>query len=424
MKEILKDKRLLMLGGASYTPFVKEYADKMGIHLFAAGNQVNKAMSQYVQAFYIAEATDVTAICELVQEKKIDGILALGNEDIIDCVIKVASICKIPFYLSEEHWNTLQNKDCFKTLCRKFGIDVVEEYTVTGSATVQELESLPYPCVFKPVDSCGSKGITVCYNVEDVCQAIEKAKRFSRSQKFMVERYMQCPEFIVSYIFVNGDIRVWMLGDRHMNTQQKGLGSLSNLSVYPSKYARLYMETVHPRMEKMLKQYGPKNGTMFIQGFVDGDKIRFFDPGMRFCGTLDTIIYSEVCGIQPLHWMVNHALTNCMCDDDEFAKMDYNLHGKVCAQLSILVHPGRVTRIQGLEHVRNLPGVIGVTQLLDEGDTVYMKGTLQQVLARIHMVKESREQICATVEEIYRLVEVSNENGNDMKMPFIIDYEV
>lgn len=424
MKHILKNKRLLMLGGASYTPFIKEYANKMQFHLFAAGNQVNDAMDKYVEEFFIAEASNVKEVCEVVKSKEIDGIVALGNEDIIDCAIEVSSICGIPFYLNDVHWNNLQNKENFKKLCREYDIDVVEEYIVTSASSEHELKKLPYPIVFKPVDSCGSKGITICYNSLEIRQAIQKAKKYSRSDKYLVEKYMQCPEFIVSYIFADGEIKVWMLGDRHMNTQQKGFGGLSNLSVYPSRFAQLYMDTVHPKMVNLLKEYAPKNGTMFVQGFVDEDKIRFFDPGMRFCGTLDTIVYSEVCEINPLHWMVNHSLCGQMCNEEELNKMDWELHGKVCAQLSILIHPGKVSKIEGLDDVRNLPGIISVIPLLHEGDTVDMVGTLQQVLARIHMVLDDRENIKTTVNEIYRLINVTDEKGYDMKMPCIIDYEI
>ncbi len=424
MEALLEGKSLLMLGGASYTPFVKLYAEKMGFHLFAAGNEINEEMNKYVEDYYIAEASNVEEICELVNNKKFDGIIALGNEDIIDCVTKVAPRCNIPFYINEDNWNNLQNKENFKLLCKKFGIDIVEEYKISNDIDMEDLGILPYPVVFKPVDSCGSKGITICYNSLDVCAAIEKARKFSRSNEYIIEKYMKCPEFIVSYIFADGNIYVWMLGDRYMNTQQKGLGALSNLSIYPSRFSQQYMEKIHPRMEKLLKEYGPKDGTLFIQGFIDDEKIRFFDPGLRFCGTLDTIIYSEVCDINPLHWMINHSLTGSMTTKKELEKMDWKLNGKVCAQLSILVNPGTISRIVGLEAVKKLDGVISVVQLLHEGDTVDMVGTLQQVLVRIHMVKENRKQIQSFVDDIYKLVNVTNELGEDMKMPFVIDYEI
>lgn len=424
MKNVLKDKKLLMLGGASYTPFVKEYADRMGFHLVAAGNKINEAMALYAEEFYIVEATSVDDVCNLVLSKNIDGIIALGNEDIIDCVIKVATKCNIKFYLNEEHWNNLQNKKNFKVLCKKFDIDVVEEHVISKNSTIEELKALPYPVVFKPVDSCGSKGITICYDVSEVRRAIDRASSFSRSNTYIVEQYMQCPEFIASYIFTNGRANLWMLGDRHMNTQQKGFGGLSNISVYPSRYSELYLNTVHSKMKELLREFGPKNGTMFIQGFVDGDRIRFFDPGMRFCGTLDTILYSHVCGVNPLHWMVNHSLTGVMATEEEIRKMDWNLHGKSCVQLSVLIHPGRISEIAGLEEVRNLNGVVSVIQLLEVGEEVTMVGTLQQVLARIHLVLDNKDKIKETIEDIYKLVRVLDDTGNDMKMPCVLDYDI
>ena len=420
----LQTKRLLMLGGASYAPYLKEYANAKGFQLLAAGNQLNPVMEQYTDEFYMAEATNVEQICELVQKEKIDGIVALGNEDIINSVIDVAQKCHLSFYLNKNHWNELQNKENFKKHCREFDIDTVEEYYISSQTSEEELGKLPYPLVFKPSDSCGSKGITICYNADEIKNAIQKALTFSRSNEFIVEKFMQCPEFIVSYIIVDGKVHIWMLGDRHMNTQQKGLGALSNLSVYPSRFSDLYLNTVHKKMEKLLTAYGPKNGTMFIQGFVDNGKIRFFDPGLRFCGTLDTILYTDICGVNPLHWMVNHSLVGKMCATNDLEKMDYRLYGKVGAQLSIIVYPGCIKKIEGIEAVRAFPEVISTVQLLQEGDIVDMVGTLQQVLVRIHLVVDNKKKLLETVEKIYNTIRVTNVDGEEMKMPYIQNYDL
>ena len=418
MQTQLKGKKLLMLGGVSYASYVKDYADQNGFSLFSAGSVVNEEMKKHSKDFFITEATDVQAICDVVKHNKIDGIVSLGNEDIINSTIKVCEKMNLSFYLDDKNWRELQDKKRFKQHCKEFGIDTVLEYSLPREVTDEELKNLPYPIVFKPTDSCGSKGITICYNFLDVKKAIKKALRYSRSQNYIVEKYMQCPEFIVSYIFVDGNVYVWMLGDRYMNTEQKGYGALSNLSVFPSRYSELYFNNVHSKMLALLKKYGPKNGTMFIQAFIDDDKIRFFDPGLRFCGTLDTIIYDYVCGVNPLHWMVNHSLTGKMCSQDELEKLDWKLRGLACAQLSILIKPGRISKIEGIETVKAIKGVINVVQLLHVDDVVDMIGTLQQVLLRVHIVADSKKQIDCIVKNIYNQVIVEDENKNDMKLPY------
>lgn len=420
----LKNKKLLMLGGASYAPYVKEYADKEGFRLFSAGKPVNAAMKACSEEFFLANAADVDEICALIEKEKIDGILSLGNENLICAAIEMAKRCNIPFYLTEEHWQQMQDKENFKKHCAAFGVDVIEPIEISKNPSKEELAKLPYPLVIKPAGSSGSKGITVCYTEDEVENAIEKAISFSRSKTYIAERFMECPEFIVSYMIKDGTVGLWMLGDRHMNTEQKGFGALSNLSVFPSRFADLYIEKVHPKMVALLEKHGPKNGTLFVQGFVDGDKIRFFDPGLRFCGTLDTIVYPQICGISPLNWMVNHSLTGVLCTDEEFEQMDWKLHGKTYGQLSILVRPGTVGKIEGVESVKNIPGVVNVVQLLSEGSTVNMPGTLQQVLLRIHMIVEDRAEISKTVKRIYDTVNVTDTQGNDLKMPYEEGYEI
>ena len=420
----LKQKKLLMLGGASYAPYVKEYADKAGFRLFSAGTPVNATMKACSEEFFLVNAGDVEGICALIKEQQIDGILSLGNENLICAAIEMARRCDLPFYLAPEHWEEMQDKENFKKHCGEFGVDVIEPLEISRDPSDEELAALPYPLVIKPAGSSGSKGITVCYAKDTVKEALKKAASFSRTGTYIAERFMQCPEFIVSYMIKDGEVGLWMLGDRHMNTRQKGFGALSNLSVFPSRFSELYINNVHDKMVAMLKKHGPKNGTLFVQGFVDGDKIRFFDPGLRFCGTLDTIVYPKICGISPLDWMVNHSLTGVLCTDEEFEKMDWRLHGKAYAQLSVLVHPGKIARIEGIDRLKDIPGVENVVQLLSEGSTGDMVGTLQQVLVRIHMIVENREMITETVKKIYDTVVVTDEEGKDMKMPYQEEYEI
>ncbi|MBQ9805818.1 MAG: hypothetical protein IJW49_04860 [Clostridia bacterium] len=420
----LQNKKLLVLGGTSYYPYIRDYANKKGFVIYSAGKSDNEMIRTYSDKFFCADAIDVDAISALVEREEIHGIAALGNEDIIDRVIDVSKRCKIPFYIERGHWENLQNKQNFKRHCREFGIDVVEEYSVTEQSTDAELQALPYPIVLKPTDSCGSKGITVCKDASEVRAAMEKAKSFSRGKHFIAEQYMVRPEFIVTLMIKDGNIQVWMLGDRHMNTQQEGFGGISQISVFPSRYSDLYMNTVHPKMLKLLDKYGPENGTFFVQAFIDGDKIRCFDPGLRFCGTLDTILYEPIMGINPLHWMINHSLTGVMDDADEMSKMDFMLDNKVAAQLSLHIQTGTIAKIRGLNRIEKLDSVICMVPLLEEGDTVNMAGTLQQVLARVYFVADSREDIERMAHEFYDMVSVTGTDGRELLMPFVLDYEI
>ena len=411
----LREKKLLVLGGTSYMPYVREYADEEGFQVFCAGGTPNSVMEQFSDRFFHVEATDKKAILKLIQEEKVDGVVALGNENLIDCTIDITKTADLPFYLERKHWNELQNKQAFKRHCREFGIHVVNELFISDQ---QDLDKARYPLVIKPADSSGSQGVSVCKNPEEALLAFEKAKKYSRTDSVLAEEFILAPEFICSYIIHDGEPTVWMLGDRYMNRLQDGFGGISNCSVFPSKHAALYMERIHPRMVELLKEYGPRNGAFFAQGFVQNDDILFFDPALRFCGTLDIIPYTYILKINPLRWMINHSLTGIMGDEKEFKQMDWRLKGKCVVQLSLHSAIGKIEAVSGLDKILNLPGVIDVVQLLHEGDIVDAPGTLQQVLARIYIVKDCFSSALDLIHQIYDLVSIKGQDGKELLMPF------
>lgn len=414
----LSKKKLLVLGGASYMPYIREYADKEGFLVYCAGGTHNKLMERFSDAFFLVEATDKYAIEQLISEKKIDGVVSLGNENLIDATIDIAAEAKLPFYLDRKNWNEIQDKEQFKKHCREYDIPVVPGYSCSGEDP-EEYKALKYPVVIKPADSSGSQGVSVCEYKGALDKAIEKAMSCSRTGRFLIEEYCLAPEFIATYIIEKGVPIIWMLGDRYMNRLQHGFGGLSNCSFFPSIFADQYMEEIHPKMVRLLQKYGPENGTFFVQGFAQDNQLAFFDPALRFCGTLDIIPYSAVMGINPLHWMINHSFTGVMDFNHEIERMDWRLKGKKIAELSLLVSTGTIGHVEGLEDVKNDPHIIEVVQLLDEGDVVDKQGTLQQVAARIFLACDDFRTAVSLIEKIYDIVKISDVEGSDMLMPFM-----
>lgn len=410
----LVGKKLLVLGGTSYMPFIKEYALQERFEINCAGGVRNDILERYADKFFLIEATDRKAIEKLVIDEKIDGIVSLGNENLIDATIDITQQTNLPFYINRFNWNNIQDKKSFKQHCRDFGIDVVEEFDINELSN----SKIRYPVVVKPTDGSGSNGVTICYNAEDTRKAVEKAILISRSGQYIIEEYILAPEFIATYIIKNGEPTIWMLGDRYMNRLQEGFGGISNCSVFPSIHSERFITDVHPKLERLLKKYGPANGTFFVQGFAVDGGFKFFDPALRFCGTLDIIPYKKIIGINPLHWMIDHSLTGIMDRKNEMSLMDWKLNGKCVVQLSLHVEVGTIKSIKGLDTIEEFQEVIDVVQLLFEGDVIDKPGTLQQVVARIFIVSEDFKKVTKIIESIYNMVTVLNSEGSNMLMPF------
>lgn len=413
----LQNKKLLVLGGTSYMPYIKEYAEKERFIVYCAGGKHNEIMEKYSDKFFLVEASDPAKIKQLIIDEGIDGVVSLGNEHLIDVAITVSQELGLYFYIDRNNWINIQDKSMFKKHCCEFDIDVVKEFDAHEAIETQG-KSIDYPVIVKPVDGSGSQGITICHNSDGLSDAITKAKSYSKTNRYLIEEYILAPEFIATYIINNGFPQIWMLGDRYMNRLQEGLGGISNCSIFPSIHAEQYINNVHSKMVNLLKRYGPQNGTFFVQGFVKNNRFVFFDPALRFCGTLDIIPYSKITGINPLHWMINHSLLGIMDKNNEIELMDWKLKGYVVLQLSLHVKPGTIKRIYGFDEVKKIPGVYKVVQLLSEGDVIDKPGTLQQVLARAYIISDNIDNAKKCIKSIYDSVEVVNDMNENMIMSF------
>ncbi|MDR0707922.1 MAG: ATP-grasp domain-containing protein [Treponema sp.] len=90
-------------------------------------------------------------------------------------------------------------------------------FTTLSAAPAAGWEApFPFPVVVKPVDNMGARGCRRADTVEDLQEAIHEALPFSRSNKIIIEEYMEGPEFSVDAIVCQGEITIAGLADRHI----------------------------------------------------------------------------------------------------------------------------------------------------------------------------------------------------------------
>lgn len=73
-----------------------------------------------------------------------------------------------------------------------------------------------YPLVVKPVDNMGARGCCRVDGPEMLKAAVADALNFSRTNRVILEAYMEGPEFSVDALVYQGDIRIYGVADRHI----------------------------------------------------------------------------------------------------------------------------------------------------------------------------------------------------------------
>ena len=416
-------KKILILGANPETAGLVKKANDLGLYTLVTDYDPNAYAKQFAAQPCNVNATDLEGLVQLARAEQVDGV-ALGVAEAL--MPTYARLCKIlgkPCFGTLELFSLLVDKAKFKAICRQYDVPVVEEFSVPLPPTEEDLNAIPLPVVVKPVDSCSSKGISVCKTGPELRAGIDKALSFSKSKHLLVEKYMTGREVVIYYVIQDGEASLVAMCDRYTNKEQPGVAQLPTAYIYPSRFLAKYQSEVDVKVKKMLRGIGVENGVMFIQSFVDDDGgVRFYEPGYRLNGAQEHYLVSAATGIDGRELLLHYAMTGTMSERRLSDLAEPSFHGKWGCKLSPLVHEGKISKLVGLDKIARLPGVVSINPSYRDGETVTGYGTLKQIACRFFVLADTKEQLRERVLQVTGIFDVLDENGASMLLtPFDVN---
>lgn len=414
-----KGKKLLILGGAFQHCKLVEAAKEMGVITYVSDYlPLEKAPAKQVADYYAMH--NITAIDELVEYCKKEGIDGVISTSLDACQKPYQILCErlgFPCFGTKEQFDILTDKNLFKQFCIKNGVDVIPAYSIEDFADKKTCEQkVSFPILIKPGESRGSRGQTICYSWEETENAIKFAIDESSNGRIVIEKYMgQANDFSMTILMINGKAYPFRTVDRYLGKYEDGLDKLAVGSLSPSRFTDVYMTKVNEKVEKLYQDMGLVNAPVFMQGFVDGDTVRFYDPGLRLPGGEYERLFTAVCGKNPIYPLIEFALSGEVKDYANIIdESDIWLKGKAVGQILPALRPGKITQIIGMEKIRSLKSVIKVFDKGMIGDEVKPTKNVNQRFCEIDVVCDSKEDMKKVVDLIYDTLKVLDENGEDM----------
>ncbi len=410
---MFKGKKLLVLGGAFQHCKVVEAAKEMGVKVYVADylEVENSPAKRIADVSLLIDIKDVDGIVEYCKKEQIDGVIAVCLDA---CQRPYQAVCEklnLPCFGTKEQYHLLTDKNAFKECCIKHGVDVIPQYSLEDV----EKGVVEYPLLVKPCDSRGSRGSMVCYDKEDVYKAIKEAEKESSNGDVLIEKYMgNKKDICITYSVINGEVYLTRVGDRRLGRIEDKMERVSMMGMAPSKFSKMYAEKVSPRVENMLKSIGLYNAPAFMQGFVDGDTVRFYDPGLRYPGAEYERMYEKVHGVSLVKHLIEFALTGEVQRDFTLPKDGYLQKGKVSPYLLISIKPGKIAKIIGEEKVKAHPAVVAMFAKYKVGDVVAATYNVNQRYCEIDLLCENVDELSSVIDWIYDTLIILDENGENM----------
>lgn len=406
----LTGKRLLVLGGTPQQLKLVEAAHSLGVYVIVADWLETSPTKASADKAYVLDIKDVDGIVAMAKSEQVDGVVCGWIDPAQRPYQQVCSKLNVPCYGSAEQFRLMTDKRAFKAMCIENGVEIIPSFS---EADVKN-RVVDFPVFVKPSDSRGSRGQAVCASYDELDCAIVAAKDESSDGHVVIERYMGgCQEFQATYFFVDGEAYLVRTADSFTGSEANGLEKVVHGAISPSRFTELFLCSAHSRVVKMLKNMGFTNGPAFMQGFVDGDKFRFFDPGLRFPGVDYERILKKATGVDLPEALVRFALTGQMPKVPRIENAAL-LGGRAAAVLFPTIKPGVVGDLSAVRSLNNINEVVTCILRVAEGERIGLSCDVNQRLAEIDVLASNYSELADEIEQVNKKLNVMDEKGEDM----------
>ena len=405
-------RKLLILGSDFGTISVVKEAHKLGLYVIVADLMETSPTKTEADEAWLLSSTDTKTLVQKCREEDIDALM-FGASDFN--VWNARLVCKelnLPIYCESDYaCRVARDKGEFKRICKSVGAPVAEDYYLTDALCEEELSTVQYPVVVKPVDKSGNRGMSYCNNREDLIAGYKKAREISEKE-IIVERQLHGKEYNVHYVLADGHARLLYFSSTHHEPGE--VENLYSFKATTSHHLKQYIEEVNDRAIAAIEKSECREGIVWFDCIRDDDgHFYLLEMGYRFGGVMTYMPYERVTGFNTVKWMLECALGVKHTESDLPPALNSALSGCACSYNLFSRCEGEIDSIEGLEEIEQMPNVF-IDIPKREGNSV-RKAACMGLLG---IYGENIEVVCNSLHKINSFLKTRNSAGENMFIYF------
>lgn len=278
-------KKILLLGGSFHQIIAIKEAKKLGYYTILCDYLKDNPGQYYADKFYLESTTNKNKILEIALNEEINGIIAYASDPAAPTAAYVAEKMHLPTN-SFQSVSILCDKSKFRKFLDSNGFNspkFVSDLIINDNCDC--LKSLTYPVIVKPIDSSGSKGVTVINSKYELQDAIKFAKSYSKKGSYIIEEYIEKGyPFVIGgdLLVVNGMIKVFGLMNCLRDSRVNTLVPVGKC--FPLSIDKCLENEIHYTLQRIITLLNFKQGAFNVELIIDKNKkIWPIDMGPR-CG--------------------------------------------------------------------------------------------------------------------------------------------
>lgn len=407
-------KKLLILGTSNGSCEIVRYAKSQGIYTivtdnYAPAHSMAKTLSD---EYWMVSTGDLDLLEKKCRHENVSAVISGASDFNMEMSIELSSRLNLSSLCTAEAWHYSKDKSDFKQICRKYNAPIPTDYHITDALTESEMDEVVFPVIVKPVDMSGNKGVSYCYDKNDLIQAYKFAQSVSKNSKIIVERMLHGEEWYASYAVAKGKVRLIALNA--MYSQPGEPKNCYTITTTVSKHVEQFLHEINPAIEKVLQEgVGCTEGYCWVQVMLDEDgHFYIIEMGYRLDGDMMFVPYRDVCHFDTVKFLVDYL---CGIEDNvlQLPEPQTKAYQKCgCGMMLWTNKDGIVTQINGIDRL-DIPGAV-IDFRLQIGDKIGKYTSLGNIL----FTTDNCEQMCEMIDKVNKTVSIINERGEDVVIKY------
>lgn len=348
-------------------------ARELGLYVVATDADSNAPGFKYTDQKLIADTYDIAQTLQVVtqfhaQIRPIDGVLCVAADvpKTVSAVAKELGISGISAHSAFLVSDKLAMKQQFAK----------DQVLIPWFCKIESLHHLKiefnqkkFPLILKPIDSRGARGVIRLSKDVDLAWAYQESLAYSPSQRVMLEQYLAGSQVSTESIIIDGHAYTPGFSDRNYEYLQRfSPFVIENGGELPSHLHSQQQASVKQLIQQAAQSLGIHNGVVKGDVVMHDDEPYVIELAGRLSGGY--FCTHEIplnTGVDFVGCAIRQALGEKITEQELIAK-----YQKAVVQRYLFPKPGIVSGIEGVDEVKNMPGIEMCEIRVKKGDEISM----------------------------------------------------
>lgn len=353
-------KRLLIIGASILQlPGIKK-AKEMGMYVGVVDYNPRAVGIPYADEFFEVSTVDIEGVIKVAEEFKPDGIFTLATDMPMRSIAAACEKLGLPGISLETAIKSTNKGEMIKTFENN---KIAHPWYVLLANTddiKKKRQKIKYPCICKPVESSGSRGVVVINNEKELLKSCNYSFSYAKGHGIIIEELLKGNEVSVEIIAIDGQVYVLQVTDK-ITTGSPHFVEMGHSQ--PSCLPETDIVKIQILAEQAVKAVGIQNGAAHVEIMNTSDGPKMIELGARMGGDcITTHLVPLSTGIDMIELAIKISCgvkPKLPCKEKRGAAIKY-----------ISCNSGIIKTIEGVERAKRIEGIKQVEILKKIGDTV------------------------------------------------------